>query len=72
MKGKTNISDEVKRAVENEEKRLQADKKYRELETFYQEMKSIGAIKSSSYSLPPLDTIGKRLHESSVIYRSKI
>lgn len=57
------IVDKVKEETEKFRKEAGEDKEFRELETFYKEMKERGIAKTAKYDLPPVDTLGKRFYD---------
>jgi len=54
------ISEKIIEVTEKEFEKLNKDSKNIEINNFLNEMKSKGLIQPKSYTLPPLDTIGKR------------
>ena len=58
------IVDIVNQVSENQIDKFSKDKKYNELREYYIEMKSKGLISQKTYTIPPLDTVGKRLYHS--------
>ncbi len=57
------IVEEVKKEIVEQTKTLSKDRDFVRLQDFYAEMKELGVAKSSSYDLPPLDTLGKNFFE---------
>ncbi len=48
------------------QKKIEKDQKLKDLTAFLQDMEKQGLVKKQTYTIPPVDTIGKRLFESSI------
>ncbi len=57
------IVEEVKKEIEEKKETLKNNKEYVRLRDFYIEMQELGVAKKNEYTLPPLDTIGRKLYE---------
>ncbi|MFN7925154.1 MAG: hypothetical protein U0Q16_33965 [Bryobacteraceae bacterium] len=58
------ITDQVQRIAEQKPARLAADPGFAKLEEFYRQKREEGAVMKPSYSLPPLDTVGRELYRT--------
>ncbi|MFC0875009.1 hypothetical protein ACE01N_00355 [Saccharicrinis sp. FJH2] len=58
------ISDKIKEVSEEQKLKFEDDSKYKEFKQFFDEMKDKGLLNPKQYSIPPLDTVGKRLYNS--------
>ena len=56
------ITERVQQVIANSTE-FEQDKDFIKLREFYEEMDQAGIVKKPTYSLPPLDTVGKRFHE---------
>lgn len=57
------ITDRVKHTLETDIKELNKKAEFVKLRDFYKKMQESGIAKKRSYSLPPLDTIGRRFRQ---------
>ncbi|MBL8123887.1 MAG: hypothetical protein JNJ39_07270 [Blastocatellia bacterium] len=57
------IVDKVKKESEKFRKENGENTEFRDLESFYAEMKRLGIAKTAQYELPPTDTLGKRFYD---------
>jgi len=60
------LSDEVEDLIKNKEQSLVNDKKLTGLLKSINDLSKQGLLKKQTYSIPSVDTIGKRLYESIV------
>lgn len=58
------ITDRVKQAVATNLTELNKKDEFVKLQDFYKEMKQAGIAQKQEYSLPPLDTVGRRLRQT--------
>ena len=59
------IADRVKQTLTANLKEPNKAEEFAKLQEFYQEMQRAGIARKQTYSLPPLDTVGRRLHQIS-------
>jgi len=59
------IAKEVKDALKKKQRESKGDTALLELQKFYEEMKKRGLVMKQEYTLPPLDTVGSYLFQSS-------
>jgi len=57
------LIDQVKKTVEEQDEAKKGNSEYRELSAFYAKMKELGLVQKQEYSIPPLDTTGRRVRE---------
>ena len=57
------IAEKVKQTVEASSPEITKQAEFVKLRDFYTEMQQAGVAQKQEYSLPPLDTIGRRLHQ---------
>jgi hypothetical protein len=57
------LAENVKRIVEQNEEAMKGSREYRELSVFYAKMKELGLVRKQEYTIPPLDTTGRRVRE---------
>ena len=57
------ITDRIKQTLETNAKELNKKGEFIKLRDFYKKMQQAGVAQKQPYSLPPLDTIGKRLQQ---------
>lgn len=57
------VIENIKKITESELDKFSNDPKFKEFSNFLSEMKNNGIIIKRTYTLPPLDTIGKRLYQ---------
>lgn len=57
------VVEKLNQESEKLRKELCEKKEFRELESFYEEMKRLGVAKTAKYDLPPADTLGKRFYD---------
>lgn len=62
--GVMSIADELSKVLEQGKNKFDKHPDFIELQKFYNEMADLGLIKKQSYSLSPVDTVGKKLYES--------
>ena len=60
------ISKRVQKAMKETKRDFAKDPGFVKLSEFYQKMQNAGIAKKQEYSLPPLDTIGRRLNQAIV------
>jgi hypothetical protein len=58
------IIESIKKVTVSELEKFSNDTKFQEFNNFLSEMKINGNIIKKTYTLPPLDTIGKRLYQN--------
>lgn len=56
------VTERVQQVVVDSSELVQ-NKDFIKLHAFYEEMEQAGIVRKPQYTLPPLDTIGKRFHE---------
>lgn len=54
------ISDRTRKVLEENEKKRKSSPNYNEMRIFLQQAKEKGILVKRGYSIPPIDTIGKR------------
>jgi len=54
------IEPAIKRALEKGRDQFKDDAKFRALEDYYREMQKRGWVKQPEYTIPPIDTAGRR------------
>ena len=57
------IVERVQDTLESRGQELLYDEDFQKLSEFYIQMQKAGIARKQAYSLPPTDTIGRRLHE---------
>lgn len=57
------VSNEINASINKNKIKFENDQSFKELKDYLGEMKESGFVKNNKYTLPPLDTTGKRLHE---------
>ena len=57
------IEEQVKQVLEDACQTMATDSGFVELQAFYVEMQQLGLARQQEYSLPPLDTAGRRVYE---------
>lgn len=57
------LVENVKKVVEKKEDEMKGSGEYRELSAFYSKMKELGLVRKQEYTIPPLDTTGRRVRE---------
>lgn len=65
------ITKRMQKAIEETKREFAKSPEFTKLSEFYQEMQSAGIAKKQEYTLPPLDTIGRRLNQHIVVHRKK-
>ncbi len=60
------IEERIQEAITKTEASLNSNPEFLKLREFYLEMKEAGVAQKQEYTLPPLDTSGRRLHEMTV------
>ena len=58
-----NIKEKIEQALEGKRESLLADPEFTKLQEFYLEMQRLGVVRKQEYTLPPLDTTGRRVQE---------
>ncbi len=58
------IADKIQQATKQIRNKLKHDENFQNLENFYKAMQEQGIAKKPEYTLPQLDTIGRRLIET--------
>jgi hypothetical protein len=58
------ITEKISQVTKLHLEEFSKDSKYNELKDYFLEMKSKGFITPKRYTIPPLDTVGKRLYQS--------
>jgi len=58
------IADQIRIITDTQIDKFNKDLKYNEFRDYFEKMKTAGLINPGTYTLPPLDTIGKRLYNS--------
>lgn len=57
------LAEKIQKESEKMEIVLKGDTHFRELKDFYEKIQKLGLNSPIGYSIPPLDTIGKRLYQ---------
>lgn len=57
------LVENVKKVVEEKEETMKGCGEYSELSAFYTRMKELGFVRKQEYTIPPLDTTGRRVQE---------
>ncbi len=57
------LVERVQQCVAANEPQLNNDPEFVKLRDFYHEMQQAGIAKKATYSLPPLDTVGRRVYQ---------
>ena len=57
------VTDQIRQIVEAEKTRMENDPEFVRLRDFYAEMQKAGIAQKQSYTLPPLDTVGRRIYQ---------
>lgn len=60
------IAKRVQKAMKETKRDFAKDPGFVKLSEFYQKMQNAGAVRKQEYTLPPLDTIGRRLNQAIV------
>ena len=58
------IVDRIEQETRKKKEEFEKEPEFQSLRDFYSEMQSLGIAKKPEYSMPPLDTIGRRLYET--------
>lgn len=57
------ITEQVHKAVQCDSTKMAENTDFTKLRDFYAEMQRLGIATKQEYSLPPLDTVGRRVHQ---------
>ncbi|MFN3998786.1 hypothetical protein [Algoriphagus sp.] len=61
------LAEKIQKESEKMETVLKDDTHFKELKDFYEKIRKLGLNSPIGYSIPPLDTIGKRLYQKDVV-----
>ncbi len=64
------LEERIQRALA-EDREITKTSDFKNLHDFYEEMKKQGVAIKKEYNLPPLDTVGHRLHQTAVSKTSR-
>jgi hypothetical protein len=65
------IEERIQEAITKTETSLNSNPEFVKLRDFYLEMQEAGIAQKQEYTLPPLDTSGRRLHEMTISKTTK-
>jgi len=65
------LTDQVQQVIEAGPPKTVETPEFAKLRDFYVEMQRLGIATKQEYNLPPLDTVGRRLHELTQIKVSR-
>lgn len=64
------ISKKVSKAVKEQKDKFETSG-FKLQKDFYEEMKKLGVTKKNEYNIPPIDTVGRRLYELSMVHEKE-
>lgn len=57
------LVENIEKILEEKKEEREGSAEYRELRDFYTKMKQLGLVTKQEYTIPPLDTTGRRVRE---------